>query len=191
MATNPIPRMTEQEYLAIERASEVKSEFLNGEMIAMSGGTYRHSRLQTDLIVAFSTRLGDRPCLVQASDMRIKIEASGARTYPDISIVCGEPVFADNSEDEIVNPVAIIEVLSPSTENYDRGIKFFHYRRIPTLTDYILVSQSEMLIEHYTKMEGESWILRPLTKPDEQLALANLRVSIPLEEIYRRIKFST
>lgn len=183
--------MTEQEYLTIERASEFKSEFLNGEMIAISGCTTAHSMLQVDITVALAARLQDSPCDVLSSDHRLKVVTTGLYAYPDATVVRGAIEYSEtHAMDTLVNPTVIFEVLSPSTESYDRGVKFFHYRRIPSLTNFVLVSQNEMLVELHTKIDESSWHLHTLTKANQELTLTSLGITIPLEEIYRRIKFA-
>src|SRR5438045_438783 len=127
--------LAESEYLAIERAAEVKSEFFEGEVLAMAGGTPQHSLIATNLAAEFRNRLKAQPCLAYNADLRIKIQATGLFTYPDLSVICGPLQFAEGTDDTIVNPVLLVEVLSDSTEAYDRGKKFEHYRHIDTLKE--------------------------------------------------------
>lgn len=190
MASAPLTRLTEEEYLALERAAETRSEFLNGEMFAMSGASTAHSRLQGDLLIAVGTRLRNGPCEPLTSDHRVKVEATGLYAYPDLSVVCGEPRYAAKDiKDTLINPVALFEVLSPSTANFDRGLKFFHYRKIPTLRDFVLVSQDELLVEHHTRGEDNSWTLREFRDRTHELRIDSIGVSILLDEIYRRVQF--
>ena len=189
MASNPVSKLTEEEYLAIERAAEFKSEFLNGEMFARAGVSYRHAKLQKNLLVELSNRLGG-DCEALSSDLRVKVSASGMYTYPDVSVNCGEPLFSDANGDILINPIVICEVLSPSTESYDRGLKFQHYRTIDSLKDYILVDQDKILIEHFTRQAGNVWTLRDYRQLDEELKIDSVSVSIPLRGIYNRVKFS-
>src|SRR5258707_2381932 len=143
----PLPRLTEAEYLELEAAAEFKSEFFEGEMFAMAGGTPQHSLIATNLAAEFRDQLKTRPCVPYNADLRIKIEASGLCTYPDLSVICGPLQFAEGTDDTVVNPALLVEVLSDSTEGYDRGKKFEHYRQILTLQEYLLVGQKEPRIE--------------------------------------------
>jgi Uma2 family endonuclease len=189
MASNPLPRITEAEYLALDRAAEIRSEFIDGEMVAMSGGTPEHSTVAVNLTVELGNRLGDGPCQVFNNDLRIRVRPGRMYTYPDLSVVCGELQFSDDIRDTITNPSVIFEVLSPSTERYDRGKKFAFYENIQSLKSYVLVSQEEMLVEHFTRTEANTWTMRRHTKPEDELHIAEIGVSIPLAAIYRRVQF--
>ena len=187
MASNPLSKLTEEQYLTIERAAEFRSEFLNGEMFAMSGGSMNHVRLQQNLSGELYAALRGSPCEAFGSDFRIRV-SSRMYTYPDISVVCGEPQVT--GDDNLLNPVAIFEALSPSTEKHDRGLKFQHYRTIDSLRDYILVHQDEIRIEQYTHRPDRTWTLRDYQTPEEHLEVGSIGVSIPLERIYHRIKIA-
>lgn len=152
--------MKESEYLEIERAAEFKSEFRDGEMFSMAGGSAMHSLIATNITGEVGMKLKGRPCVLFNSDLRLKVEATGLFTYPDLSVVCGPLRFAVPEQDTIVNPTVLVEVLSDSTEGYDRGKKFEHYRQIPTLRDYLLVSQKEPRIEAFARGEDGLWRLR-------------------------------
>src|SRR2546426_11011230 len=152
-------RLTEAEYLELERAAEFKSEFFEGEMFAMAGGTPQHSLIGTNLARELGNRLAGGRCLAYNGDLRIKIEATGLCTYPDLSVICGPLRFAEGTNDTVVNPTMVVEVLSDSTEAYDRGKKFEHYRQIPTLQAYLLVSQKEPRIEQFTRQPDGRWVL--------------------------------
>src|SRR5437867_3079283 len=156
-------RLKEAEYLAIERRAEFKSEFFDGEMFAMAGGTPAHSLIATNLAREFGNLLKTHPCTAYNSDLRVKIEATGLHTYPDLSVVCGPLRFADQEQDTIVNPVLVAEVLSDSTEAYDRGKKFEHYQQVPTLREYLLVSQTEPRVEQFIRQDGGQWLWRAAT----------------------------
>ena len=179
-------KMTPEEYLAFERASDEKHEYVDGEIFAMSGGTYEHSLLATGIARELGNALGDRPCDVHGSDMKIRIVATNRFFYSDVSVVCGSPVFADDARDSVLNPKVIVEVLSDSTERYDRGEKFAHYRRIDALQDYVLVSQTEPLIEHFSRQADGSWRYRALG-PGEQLVLASIECTIAVNRIYLKV----
>src|SRR5438552_18197987 len=144
-----IPQLGEAEYLRLERQAEVRSEFLDGEMFAMAGGTRAHSLIATNLAGELRARLKATHCVAYNADLRVKVEATGLFTYPDVSILCCEQRFLDQEQDTLLNPTVMIEVLSDSIEAYDRGKKFGQYRQIPTCRDYLLVSQNESRIEQF------------------------------------------
>jgi Uma2 family endonuclease len=183
--------MTPEEYLAFERASDVKHELVDGEIFAMSGGTHEHSLLGTNIAGELRSALVERPCLVHGPDMKIK--SAGQKSagkdkyhYPDASVVCGKPIFEDETRDVLLNPKVVVEVLSDSTERYDRGDKFASYRTIGTLEDYVLVSQTDVLVEHYHRGTDGAWIYRALG-PGERLVLASVGCEIPVERIYLKV----
>ncbi|MGA8346959.1 MAG: Uma2 family endonuclease [Isosphaeraceae bacterium] len=181
-------RFTPQEYLALERKSETRNEYYNGEIFAMAGASREHNLTVANLLRDIGNQLEDRPCESYPSDMRVFIEATGLYTYPDVSVVCGEPRFQDREVDTLLNPTVIVEVLSPSTEAYDRGDKFRHYRRIDSLREFVLISQDRMMVERYTR-RGNDWVLSDLTDPDQVLKLESIGCQIPLDRIYAKIKF--
>ncbi len=180
--------ITEEQYLAIDRAAEFRSEFLDGEMVAMSGVSMRHARLQQNISAGLDTPLRDRGCEVFGPDFRVRVSRR-MYAYPDVSVVCGEPRLADERQDILLNPVAIFEVLSPSTEKYDRGVKFQHYRTIDSLKDYILVDQDQVRIEHYSRDIDNTWTLHDHEKIDDELKISSIGVSLPLSRIYDRVEF--
>jgi Uma2 family endonuclease len=188
MASNPVSRLTEEQYLAIERAAEFKSEFLNGEMFAMAGASIQHSRIRTNLTGELYTRLRGTACEAFGSDFRVRVSSSGMYTYPDIIVVGGKPILADAHQDNLLNPAVIFEVLSPSTERYDRGLKFQHYRTIESLKDYIVVEQSKIWIEHFTREADNTWTLRDYQQLDKDLKIDSIGVQIPLALIYERVE---
>jgi Uma2 family endonuclease len=183
-------RLSEAEYLEIERAAEFKSELFDGEMFAMAGGTLIHSRIATNFTTELGNRLPNGPCLPFNADLRVKVMATGLFTYPDLSVICGPPQFVDNSQDTIINPTALIEVLSDSTEAYDRGKKFEHYRQIPTLREYLLVSQREPRIEQFIRQADDRWVLNEAVGLDKALELPSLKISISLREVFANVEFS-
>ena len=158
---------TPEEYLALERKAEYKSEYINGEIYAMSGASRAHILITVNLTRELSTQLRGRPCEVYASDMRVKVSPTGMYTYPDVAAVCGEARFEDGQVDTLTNPSVIIEVLSPSTEAYDRGEKFAHYRKLQSLAEYVLVAQDKMRVEHFARHgeRGEQWVLTEISDP--------------------------
>lgn len=175
------------EYLERERATEHRSEYLQGEVFAMSGASLRHARIARRLQRALEDALDER-CEVQGPDLRVKAEQTGLYTYPDLVVFCGEPQLEDDEFDTLLNPVAIVEVLSPSTESYDRGKKFKHYQTIESLEHYVLVAQDEPSIECFTRA-GENWLLATASDLKQSLMLPKLRCSIPLAIVYRGIEF--
>jgi len=182
-------RLSEAEYLEIERAAEFKSEFFEGEMFAMAGGTVQHSLIATNLAGEFRNRLKGGRCVAYNADLRIKIEATGLFTYPDLSIICGPLRFAEGTEDTVVNPTVLVEVLSDSTEAYDRGRKFEHYRQIPTLQAYLLVSQQAPRVEQFIRQAEGRWLLEEAAGMDRHLELPALEISISLAEIFANVSF--
>ena len=152
-----LARITEVEYLRLERRAETRSEYFDGEMFAMAGGTRAHSSIATNLAGELRQLLKSTDCVVYNTDLRVKVEATGLLTYPDVSIVCGEQRFLDEQEDTLLNPAVIMEVLSDSTEAYDRGKKFEHYRQIPSCREYLLVGQKEPRIEQFTRQRDHEW----------------------------------
>ena len=192
----PVPDgyYTPEEYLALEREAEYKSEYIAGQVVAMSGVSREHSLINGNLFRVLSSQLLDRPCEVHASDMRVKVGAKvNARslyTYPDIAVVRGDVQFDDDQVDTLLNPTLIIEVLSPSTEAYDRGVKFGYYRRLASLREYMLVAQDKMLVEHFVR-EDDGWLLTETTDPAAVVRLPSIGCEVPLAEVYRKIVFPT
>lgn len=182
-------RLTEAEYLGLDRASEVKSEFFDGEMFAMAGGTLRHSLIATNLARELGNRLRGGPCIPYNADLRIKIAATGLLTYPDLSVICGPPEFLPDTDDTVMNPTVLIEVLSDTTEAYDRGKKFEHYRQIPTLREYLLVSQKEPRIEQFLQQPDGRWLLTEAAGLDGTLQLPSLGIILSLAEIFAGVNF--
>lgn len=184
MTAAPKPQMSEAEYLALERAShERKCEWVNGEMVAMTGASYAHNTLTRNLVVNLHPRLRDGRCRVLAQDMRTRVDQSRLYTYPDVLIVCGTPQFIDGEHDTLTNPSAIFEVLSPSTESWDRGGKFRHYQRTESLAEYVLLSQSAAQIEVFRRSQGH-WAYQLIEGPDQVLRLSTGGVEISLADIY-------
>lgn len=187
---NRVSNLTESEYLAIERAADFRSEFFEGEMFAMAGGTRRHSMIAVNLGRELSLALKGGPCVVLDSNMRVRVDETGLYTYPDLSVACdGGGRFADDKEDVLLNPTLLCEVLSDSTEAYDRGKKFEHYRQIPSLREYLLVSQAEPRIEQFLREQGGAWTWREAVGLGAVLELPSLGVSLALAEVFARAEF--
>jgi Uma2 family endonuclease len=200
MSAVPKRKLTEAEYLAIERSAEFKSEFFNGEMfpmqgpggpLGMAGATFEHNRVKENLAIALAAALRGGPYQSLSSDMKVKVSSTGLYTYPDILVVCGQPQFPDaESTDILLNPAVLIEVLSPSTEKYDRGAKFRQYQQLPSLKEYVLVSQDEPVCERFVRQPDDSWLLTTVTGLESRLDFVSVAASIPLAEIYSGITFS-
>lgn len=173
-----------EEYLARERVAGERHELVRGRIVAMAGGTRTHSLIAARLIAALGRALGDRPCEFYTSDMRIK--TADRYTYADVSVVCGPPELEDPQQDTLLNPTVIIEVLSPSTEAYDRGEKFASYRTLHSLTDYILVAQDAIRVEHFHRQPDSSWLLTEHGQ-GARLVLDRIDCAIAIDDIYRNV----
>lgn len=189
MATAALTYYTPEEYLALERNAEFKSEYIDGRIVAMTGASAPHNTIAGNVYHQFRMRFRGTPCRAFISDMRVRIGEGRRYTYPDVVTVCGQPRFADGAADSLTNPELIIEVLSPGTEAYDRGEKFLHYRTIETLQEYVLVAQDRPLVERFTR-HGEFWHLWTVTDLDEELEFTSIGCTIPLREIYENVDFA-
>jgi Uma2 family endonuclease len=188
MAGTAERRFTVEEYLEIERAAETKSEFLHGQILAMSGVSRRHDRIAMNLIVQLGTRLRGKPCTPHTADMRVRVNPS-AYFYPDASVACGEELYEDSRVDTLTNPVVIFEVLSPSTERFDRGVKFKHYQGVQTITDIVLVSQDEVAVEHYRRGEAGHWDYKLHASLQDELDLSSISCTVPVGDLYEGMSF--
>ena len=182
--------ISEEEYDEMEEISNVKHEYFNGEVYAMSGGTNRHAVICTNVAAALHAALKGKPCRVVASEQRVKIEASGLQTYPDASVYCPDARFAGKGDQMLLSPTVLIEVLSPSTETYDRGAKFIHYKRLPSLCDYVLVTQAYILVEHFHRHDAESWLLKTYNELEHKVWLDSIECEISLADLYDGIELS-
>ncbi len=191
MATQPKPHLTPEEYLASERLAETKSEYYEGEVFAMAGASENHNLIVTNVILSLGTSLRKRDCRVYPGDMRLLVSDSGLYTYPDVMVVCGERIFAETQRDILTNPLLVIEVLSPSTEDYDRGGKFHQYMRIPSLQEYLTVSQTEMLVDQRVRQADNSWVIRELTPANGKIPLRSLGIELDFAEVYDKVEFET
>ena len=180
-----------EEYLSLERAAEFKSEYLNGEIFAMSGGSPEHSAISVNVTISIGTQLRGKPCRPFSNDMKVRTDPSGLFSYPDLSVVCGEPLHHDPHRDILTHPTVIVEVLSPSTEAFDRGRKFAQYQRIETLSDYILIAQDEPRVEHLMRRPGGQWLLTPIAGLPGLLYIESIDCTLDLAELYDRISFLT
>jgi Uncharacterized protein conserved in cyanobacteria len=189
MSALPKTKLSPTDYLKLERDSDVKHEFFNGEMFAMAGAKRRHNLIALNIGSEVRQHLKGKDCEAYPSDMRVYVGKFGLYTYPDISVVCGKPVFQDDVLDTLVNPVLLIEILSDSTEGYDRGRKFQHYRSIESLREYVLVSQNDALIEKYVKQGDGFWVLSDAVGVDSSIIFESIDCAISLAEVYDKIDF--
>lgn len=179
-------RISPEEYLARERQAQTKSEYLGGFVVAMSGASRKHNYVVGNIFGELYTQLRDSQCDLFVADMRVKITETGDYTYPDVIVACGDVQFEDAELDTLLTPTVIVEVLSPSTEGYDRGAKFISYRQLPTLHEYVLVAQDRPSVEHYAR-QGEQWVLTTITDLDASVQLPAIGCELKLREIYRRV----
>jgi Uma2 family endonuclease len=187
--SSPRPNfLTPGEYLDLERKAEIRSEYIAGRVYAMSGATRRHGLIAGNVYGLIWTQLRGKSCEAFTSDMRVKVSPTGLYTYPDIVAVCGEARFDDQHTDTLINPTVIVEVLSQSTEAYDRGEKFAHYRRLESLREYVLVAQDKIRVEHYRR-EGEEWILSEVSGADSTLHLSSIDCHVGIAAIYEKVDF--
>ncbi|MGL4420841.1 MAG: Uma2 family endonuclease [Gemmataceae bacterium] len=181
---------TPEEYLRRERTAAFKSEFLHGEIFAMAGTSYEHVCINENLSGLLWNSLRGSGCRSLSQDLRVKVTPTGLYTYPDLLILCGEPQFEDSQVDTLLNPSVIIEVLSPSTEGYDRGAKFHHYRTITSLKEYVLVSQTEMRLELYTRQNDDSWLIHYSSGADAKVQFRTVPVQFLLAAVYEGVTLS-
>jgi Uma2 family endonuclease len=186
---SPQPCYTAEEYLALERKAEHKSEYVNGMIISMAGVSRSHSLIVVNLGREVSRQLVGRPCEAHTSDMRVRVGATGLYTYPDLVAVCGEALFDDEHFDTLLNPTVIVEVLSPSTEAYDRGEKFAHYRRLESLQEYVLVAQDKVRIESYVR-KGTQWLMSEAGRLDDKVRLESIGCEFTLRDVYDKVGFA-
>ena len=191
VSTQPKVRFTPEEYLELERKAETKSEYLDGEMFAMPGVSLQHSRIVVNLAMGLGTQFLDRPFEVLGPELRVKVSPTGLYTYPDVFIVGLEPELEDEHHDTVLNPLVIFEVLSDSTESYDRGKKFAHYRALDTLKEYFLVSQKEYRVERFARQEDGNWLYSEVTDSEGSIEITSVVCRVPLSCIYRNVDFKS
>lgn len=189
MSSGPKRRWTEAEYLAFERASHEKHELIDGEIVAMSGASENHNLIATSTLSSLFTQLRKGSCKIYPSDMRVRVGKYRQYTYPNMSIVSGKPIFADDQKDTLLNPTAIIEVHSPSTEGYDRGDKFALYRTLNTLQEYTLISQNRVRIERYVRQPDNQWLLSEIQQLDDRMELTSVGCTLTADDVYEHINF--
>jgi len=181
------PPLTPEEYLEIERRAETRSEYLDGEMFAMAGASIEHNAIVANLLIELGQQLKRRSCQVFPSDLRIHIPATGLYTYSDAVVVCGEPRLEDEHLDTLLNPTLLIEVLSPTSEAYDRGKKFEHYRSIESFVEYLLVAQDAPRIEQYLRQPAGRWLFTAVTGLEATIALPSIQCELSLAEVYEKV----
>ena len=178
-----------EEYLTAERRAEYKSEYIYGEIFAMYGASNAHNIITVEITTELNIQLRQRGCFVYSGDMRVKTKSTGSYFYPGVVVVCDKPRFEDNVFDTLLNPILVVEVLSPSTEAFDRGEKFAHYQELVSLREYILVSQDRMRVEHHRLIETQ-WVGKTFEAPEDVLKFNSIECELPLRDIYTRISFS-
>ena len=187
MSAGAQPTLSPAEYLAVDRAAEVRHEYVDGLMVAMSGGTGRHSLLIGAVSRLLGNELMDRPCAVSVTELRLQVAQGAAFLFPDIMVICGPFQYSDGPKDTVLNPTIIVEVLSGSTERWDRVGKFARYRMVPTLREYVLVSQDEMCIEWYSRRDDGEWAYSAAIGLDATCHLASLNIGLSLADVYSKI----
>jgi Uma2 family endonuclease len=190
---NPTPATTPfttlAEYFALERASDVRHEYVDGQIRAMAGESPQHNRIAGNVYLRLEVAFGDRPCVAYFEGVRLRVTPTQYR-YPDVMAVCGNTQFDNENPPALLNPSVIIEVLSPSTQNFDREAKFLEYRQIDGLTDYVLAAQDSILVIHFARQSATQWLVTEHTHLDDTLTFASLDVSLTLADIYRKVDFT-
>jgi Uma2 family endonuclease len=189
MTADAIRRVSPEEYLAIEDASERRNELIGGRVVAMSGNTLPHFMIVDNLVLELNGRLRGKPCQMFSTELKVKVELTGDYFYPDLLALCGAPVFDKPNQVTLLNPTLLIEVLSPSTEAYDRGRKFLHYQQIPTLKEYVLVAQEEARVEIFSRGEQSSWTYKLVSGLEATASFASIDCTVALADIYRDVTF--
>ena len=182
--------LTPEEYLAFERKATTKHEYLNGQIVAMSGASFAHNFLTMNTANQLYNQLIGGECQVATSDMRVKVTQIDSYFYPDVVVVCGEPRAEDDTFDTLLNPTVVVEVLSPSTETYDRGEKFEHYQQIASLKEYVLISQDKIRVEHYYRQET-GWMQTEFRGLEDVLSLLSIGCELRLQDVYRRVEVAS
>jgi Uma2 family endonuclease len=189
MAAQPTTLLTPAEYLELERRAEYKSEYFQGEVIAMAGASRRHALIVTNLVRELSRQLKGKQGEVFSNDLRLRVTPAGLYTYPDVLVACSDIQFADDQKDTILNPVLLIEVLSDSTRDYDRGRKFEYYRMLPSLIEYLTVAQDKPHVEHWTRQQEDRGLLVEYNQLSQTIPLGSIACVVAMTEIYDKIKW--
>ncbi|HXW00748.1 MAG TPA: Uma2 family endonuclease [Anaerolineae bacterium] len=191
MVAKPQKYYSPEEYLALEEAVDYRSEYYQGEIFAMSGGSANHNRIVGNIYITLREALEGKSCESFITDMRLLVKKSGLYTYPDVMVVCGKLKFVKGRTDTLTNPVVIVEVLSESTQGYDRGAKFELYRAIDTLQDYVLIDQARVHVEYFRRLEDGRWLLAEFNELEAVLQLESVAVEIPLSRMYQRVEWES
>lgn len=188
MAAELKPKLTFDEYLEIESRAEFKSEFANGEMYAMAGASPEHNIITANVMIEIGRQLQRPPCAIYSGDQLLKVLARETGRYPDVTVVCGEPKYHKSPFlDALLNPTLLVEVLSPTTEAYDRGVKAEEYRNIPSLKEYLLIAQNRYHVEHYVRQADNQWLLSRYNSPQDTIRLAAINCDLSLAEVYKMV----
>lgn len=190
MAAQPTSQMSVAEYLALERRQQEKYEYYDGEIVLQAGASLAHNLTAANIIGILHQQLRSQSCTVLPGDMRVCTPEHKQYLYPDAMVVCGTPLFDDEYQDTIINPVVVIEVLSPSTELYDRGRKFQAYRTIPMMQEYLLVAQHTLRVERFTRQNDMMWLMTEYAQPDQMIELASISCVISLASIYEKVSLA-
>ena len=190
MSTQAKTLLTPAEYLEIERKATFKSEYYDGEMFAMAGAGWAHNRVVANAVMELGVALRAGPCQVSPSDIRVQVTTTGLYTYPDVVVVCAKPQFLDDRRDTLLNPTLIVEVLSPSTEAYDRGRKFEHYRSIDTLREYLLISSDRVLAERFTRQQAGQWLFTSFSDSADAIDLESVGCRVTVAALYEKVDFT-
>jgi Uma2 family endonuclease len=188
MATHPKTFLTAEQYLEIERKAEFKSEYFQGEMFAMGGAREPHNLIVWNLASELHQQLRKRPCRAYVNDMRVRVTTTGLYTYPDVVAVCGEPEFLDETRDTLLNPSLIVEVLSPSTEIYNRIRKFEHYRSVESVSEYLMIASERVSAELYSRQPDGRWMLTAVNRLEDSLDLQSVGVHLALADLYEKVE---
>ena len=189
MSTNPVIRLTPEQYLALERKAKTKSEFYNGEMFAMSGASRWHNLIAGNVLTEINLQLRERRCTVYPSDMRVKVSPAGLYTYPDVTVVCGEAQLEDQHFDTLLNPTLIVEVLSKTTAAYDQGEKFEQYRKLASLQEYLLIAQDKYHLTRYSRQPDSQWLLLETYSEADTVTLRSIECHLALADVYAKVDF--
>lgn len=190
MSMTPKEYLSPEEYLFRERTAEYRSEFFRGETFAMAGASANHNLIVSNCIQTLGLQLKKKPCRVYPSDLKLRIEATGLYTYPDLSVVCGEPKLETDARDVLLNPVVLAEVFADSTEGYDRGKKFQHYRTIPSLMHYVLIAQDRYSIECFSRRDDDTWLLSDCFYDlGGSLELSTIDCQLSAADVYDKVVF--
>jgi Uma2 family endonuclease len=187
MSTVRNAKLTPEEYLALERQAEHKSEYYDGEVFVFAGASEAHNLIVSNVLSSLNLQLKHRPCKVYPSDMRVKVSETGLYTYPDVTVVCGEAELEDKNLDTLLNPTLILEVLSPATEKDDRVVKFAHYRRLPSVKEYILIAQESVRLEQYVRQNDGRWLLTEYSDLEATAEVRSIACELQMKDIYHKV----